>query len=313
MNKKLVISLFAGALLLPASAAFAAVSGVCDDCHTMHTSQNATSGGATPQGFLLGAQDCAGCHAYSTSNDAAGLGTGTVAAPQVIATTNTNAAGYFVNGALATAALNAAQHNIFDLGNPQDTNMTAGADQNQPGGLAAAVTGGAGTGLGDGTDPALACTSCHTQSGHHAGGTNYRLLSGAQTTSGAAIYGTAGTRDNGTYDAVGMNNFCATCHANFHGTANTGAASPFIRHPTSVRTSTAAGASIVTPAQSAVVLLGAAADGTNEDYVMCITCHMPHGNANADMLSFVYGDNSAGDGTADVGCESCHSYTATGM
>ena len=103
-----------------------------------------------------------------------------------------------------------------------------------------------------------------------------------------------------TWKANGMNEFCATCHGNFHGTANTVApsATAFIRHPTS-GISRADGSSLLAaagtadgqgPAQIALVRPAWTASINGGFEAACLTCHKGHGNARGYGL--IYPDNT---------------------
>jgi hypothetical protein len=277
LNKKLVLgslagaTLLAGAMILAPSAVLASgvVSGVCTGCHTMHNSvDNAipTGGSTLPQGYLLLQAGCVGCHTGSANNTATGLGTGTPAAPQV----GVLAVGTANAGGYFNTAEGATSHSVTDL-----TFAGTAALATAPGGGAMAIT----------------CVSCHQQAagGHHTAGNGYRMLTAASTTTGPANYGQTSTV--ATYDSASMNTFCASCHGGFHGAGGQGAATPFIRHPTD---------NVSTAANSFNLPTGAA----NE--VMCLSCHMAHGNARTDMIRFNYAANLAGDATASPGCETCH-------
>lgn len=123
---------------------------------------------------------------------------------------------------------------------------------------------------------------------------------------------------------AGMNAYCAVCHGNFHGTANTldqlGGVD-FVRHPTS---------GIVHDATKAVLTGGeislvrpawvSAAGGTNSYEAACLSCHKAHGNARGYGLLYPLNDGvtatadfEQGDALADAGvyplrnlCITCH-------
>lgn len=332
LNRKLVLGgLVAGAFLLPA-VAFAGVTGVCSNCHTMHASQNGQA--STAQNTLLKAgADCVACHAIAgVENGTNGRGTDTIKAPQVdgtgLAGTYVNNAGFFDN-----AADDNTHHNVVGIGSASghgDSNMINAGATVAPGGTFS---------LGTLAAPVLACNSCHGGSGAHHGTTpsSYRILTNnaggaainiatsAQTDFGAAA-GPAdeGTRSEVAYDATNANLFCAGCHGGFHGNANQQGAAPagtWIRHPTDVSMAAerAAGTapSIVAGKNATndtdAVVIGSV--GATNDVVMCLSCHLPHGGKYADLLAFPYDatHNAAGDATASPGCETCHSYGVTGM
>ena len=122
----------------------------------------------------------------------------------------------------------------------------------------------------------------------------------------------------------GMNAYCGVCHGDFHGTANTGSAADFVRHPTTGVTRTAA-SWFVTGAQVGSVTAGGVvrpvwADATGTTFqVGCTTCHKAHGNKHAFALIWPTnaGDAAAinyesGDGAVfqDL-CATCHVQART--
>jgi predicted CXXCH cytochrome family protein len=267
---------------------------------------------AAPNPTLLKA-DCAGCHTGG-DNDGTGRDGVTPFAPQVDngLLKNTLSGGYFKLGGL-NAAEDSQQHNVADLLNNSDGLL----GNLPPGGTTLATQ--------------LSCTKCHAGSGgHHGTNGGYRLLRAYGT--GTPVTGTPdanygvkagglGARSTNGYDATTMNGFCGSCHSKFHTNVNqetaTGSGS-WIRHPTDI-TLTAAISGGKAPSivaydgtNDAVPMgyIGAATDG-----VMCLSCHVPHGGPNADLLAFSYNgtDNVAGGGGASTGCESCHSYGGNGM
>lgn len=321
MIKRSVVlgGLIAGAFLLPNLATAGVVSGPCVNCHTMHNSQNgATVSGLAPNGqLLMKAGGCIGCHAGAGGNligtGMSAAGPGLIAAPQVDDTTNTLSGGFF------TGAVDANHHNPTEFVDPDGD--LAGV----PG------TGGARATLIVG-DPAagLQCKDCHDSSGGHhgAGAADYRMLGGVTGNTEAALYGVQGggigNRSAATYNATTMNAFCGSCHGAFHTQPNqeSATAGTWLRHPTDVTVTynAATRPSIVTLANNAAAPdqtpVGEA--GTDTNMVMCISCHLPHGGANADLLAFAYdaATNIAGGtatGDRSVGCETCHSYNGFGM
>jgi predicted CXXCH cytochrome family protein len=284
--------------------ASAAVSGVCSNCHTMHASQNGAT--STASDTLLVAGGCVGCHSDNAlENDSSGRDTSSIKAPQVDNDSGTmvgfiNNGGYFSD----LTADDAKQHNI--------AGSLAGADGNltqAPGGTQTTT---------------LTCENCHSGSGGHHGGnpSAYRILGTDNVTSTAATdYGAIavatqhlGERDETVYDAADMNALCANCHGDFHATGNTSgsAAGTWKRHPTDVATSTGSGPSsrqFDNSGDTDAVPVGAGTDGV----VMCLSCHLAHGGNYNDLLSFNYDANDAGDGIVAVGCETCHSYSGSGM
>ena len=324
MNKKLLLTgmLVAGAFVLPGLAG-AAMQGVCSNCHTMHNSQNGAAMNAsgsvnTPYDHLLKGSGCAGCHIQGVSNDATtGRATtgAAIGAPQIDDQTNTLSGGYF-----DSAAADNTHHNVTDAG------MTAdGALATAPGGTEASP---------------IACTSCHTGGGHHANtgndsatwldgtsvGASFRFLSGVQgiedddfgveTTDFNVYYGEQRTVGNDTTAGVDtISELCGSCHGAFHTGADisnttTGA---WTRHPTDVALPASYQTNYGTTYNPAVpVATNTVNDNFNSTFtlanatVICLSCHVAHGNANADMLRFDYSLNQAGDSTQATGCETCH-------
>lgn len=106
------------------TSAEAKVTGNCANCHTMHGSQNGSSGGiafggsSLPQPALLRG-NCIGCHGQGTSNKIVTIGGSDI--PQVLHTDTTDLAGgnfAYITGAKSrvTADQNSAGHNVIDLG-----------------------------------------------------------------------------------------------------------------------------------------------------------------------------------------------------
>jgi hypothetical protein len=305
LNKKLVLGSLAGATLLVGAAimlpsvAGAAVNGTCANCHTMHASDEGVT--TTPSGFLLKA-GCAGCHAIEV-NSAAGVGA-TFGAPQVgddTAGVNLLAGGYFNTTVDASGA---SAHSVIDASVPANLTVAPG-DATAPFTFVAAST----------TNTNFECTDCHGAAGHHGTSTSYRFLQAdllnagsatgpLVTGTGAAAWEVGATAPN-VYDAASMNTFCSGCHSDFHGTTNTGGtgvtgSGPFTRHPTNVITSSYGASYTGATGADKTVATG---DGGE---VMCLSCHRAHGSDQPDMLRFTYANNSAGDGTQNVGCETCH-------
>ncbi len=131
---------------------------------------------------------------------------------------------------------------------------------------------------------------------------------------------------NGAGKENGMNRYCAACHGNFHGSANTVTGSDFKRHPTS-GVSRAALPTVSTPLGESYAQLDVvrpALNGAGGFEPACLTCHKGHGNArgfgliypshmSATVTDFENGDS----GTIDQGtsreyypiralCITCH-------
>lgn len=304
---------------------------LCFDCHTMHFSMQHGFGGGTvgttpvPGGDWLGAsgpnhyllkmpanQLCKTCH------------DGQSFAPDVVAA-NANASP--ANGREAGAL------NEETTGAPYETwkGHTLGSTATPPGfdptkiGLSATWY-----------NPAngLECISCHTQHGraeayrnlgpraltaptYHISTTNdvsrdvwINLASYTAGSGNAATfnpyYATANisfNRNDGTLGSLKysnrMGNFCAACHANFHGgpgdTTVEGTGSPpseFIRHPTAQVAIGALGGghsslSRFAGATTKVKVLTQDYSGYTNSSPFCLTCHKAHGNQNPFGLIFL--------------------------
>mgnify|MGYP005839897001 CR=1 FL=1 len=312
-------ALVAGAICVLPGMASAAMTGQCSVCHTMHDSQDGVSvtGQAQPNAQLLIGDGCAGCHDVD-ANDATGRGS--FNAPQVGSGTSAslNAGGYF-----SGTAVN--QHDVSDLSAAADGNLG-----NVPPG---------GTDLG--TQLTCAGTSgCHTSGGHHANtgndsatwltgasvGGSFRFLDGVQGIEDDDFENEAATDHNTYYGATSgnpvagtMSNLCASCHTDFHSTANTQSGAGWIRHPTDLAmsatyvgnydTNSGGAASYNAAVPVATSTAGdntIANNGTTDAIVMCLSCHRAHGSDQADLLRFDYSLNLAGPNGASPGCETCH-------
>ena len=315
LNKKLVLGSLAGATLLvgaafmlPSAAQAGLVNGTCVNCHTMHNSvEGATVNGQVDgRANLLTYNGCVGCHAGQGPNDTVTGKAGTMNAPQVddAVPTSMLAGGYF----------GAVDGNAHSVG-VANAGLTA-ALATAPGGTFTS------------TSVTFGCVDCHGEAngGHHSytaadvaktgvAGNSYRMLRADPDNDGipTGVFVASGTAPSAgwevsgaavnTYNAIGMNAFCADCHGGFHGTANTNAVNPFKRHPTE-SAGTPIPSNVYTPAYAGA--LRAVPTGEVGTGVMCISCHRPHGSDNLDLLRFSYGANVAGDTTATLGCETCH-------
>jgi len=144
------------------------------------------------------------------------------------------------------------------------------------------------------------------------------------------VEGSATTPGGGT-----INGLCAECHGNFHGPravdsdiTDTGTGSPWLRHPTDIvlpnsgeyqyynggaGSGAAADYSLDAPVARANTLSdanyptakGTVTPGSNDAIVMCLSCHMAHASANADILRWNYEDIQVGTG-GNVKCYICH-------
>jgi hypothetical protein len=115
-----------------------------------------------------------------------------------------------------------------------------------------------------------------------------------------------------------MTGYCCGCHGNFHREQNTSGA--WIRHPAdavipnSGEYASAFGASGGTGTYDPQVPvarddLSGGVSGTvtlDDDMVMCLSCHRPHGSPYDDMLRWDYSGMLAGGGGSSGGCFKCH-------
>jgi len=321
----LTLAFFVGAAALVAfsSPAFAAVSGQCSGCHTMHNSQGGTAmatGG--PHSTLL-LNNCLGCH--TTTGTDPYVGVYPYVAGSSFSDDNCLAGGLFP----ASMGSGDNDDNHHGIGN---TNAPAGY---------------AGTFYTGGTN-GLACAGsngCHgnesdvddmtaISGGHHSGTGAYRMLFVGGTASTNAVGGdpaddyeeliiktpstspTYGTNAN-LYSGGSMsggktiNDLCAKCHGDFHGTANTQSGGAWIRHPTDNSISTdwtlgAGGYSLDGDdiKNNPVGFVDASVDNAAKK-VLCLSCHRAHGTENDDLLRWAYSTQDAGSGIT-YGCLGCH-------
>ncbi|MBI5665667.1 MAG: hypothetical protein HZC49_11375 [Nitrospirae bacterium] len=307
----------------------AVVTGVCSTCHTMHDSQGGADQGASgTQGYLL----TGGCYACHTTGGASG-------APKIDGTADNTGTG---SGALSDAG-----GDVNAGGADQDTRhdiVPADTFAMTPPGYTSGLTW---------TNQKVTCDGtfgCHGKHGatpgvkglHHTGsGSAYRFLyvqAGNTGADGTAVNGLesttweaggALTSDHNVYDSDGgdsISSFCANCHGGFHAPGNTGAASPFTRHPTDEEAVVAnidgagwafSSAEIdqtpmgFTSAQiTAGMVTTDATTGTpyttGNGKAICLSCHRAHGSAEKDLLRFTYSSMNAGNSTNNTGCETCH-------
>ncbi|GAB4486922.1 MAG: cytochrome c [Thermodesulfovibrionales bacterium] len=332
MKKSLVLFAFVVLSLVLANTQAFAITGPCSGCHTMHNSQNGTVVNTNPL-YVNGAPyllvgDCYACHSV---NGTAGI------LPKVDDPANLRAAGTF---ATAVATTDSRRHNVAYIGSGAD----AALGQTPPGNNGTALAGNGLTcagNVGCHGNPSVD-TSASTIGGfeamtgyHHnsiAGGSGYRFLRVNDGTNGGhgtpvggfgsadwELGGATAANHNVYQGGAGGNTIsqaCAKCHGQFHGVANTGAASPFTRHPVD-RDLTAgmiANADVdyennpFVFSNTAGVSTTAAYTTTNAQ-VGCVSCHRGHGSANPDLLRFDYTTQVAGanpGAATGFGCLGCH-------
>lgn len=296
----------------------------CADCHTMHFSQThqydgtagagvPALGGAGPYGNLLrndGATLCLACH------------DGVAGTPDVLEadTATVTGSGGRQAGALSNATATSGDYAVWKGHTLTTSSVTP------PGG--SAMTGG------------LSCANCHAVHGS----SSYRNLNTTVTYSFAttannsadvrinlAAYPGAGSGKSGGYYSrnniffnelsatnAPYGDFCAQCHGDFHGTANTGAAADFTRHPTeAVQLGTIGTATTgrYTTRTNKVQVMKASNSAAVTDWTdanpSCMSCHKAHGNNNPFGLIYMTGtgtiDEQGDGGTAQRDlCGQCH-------
>jgi hypothetical protein len=330
---------FLGIVLFLYSPAYAAISGQCANCHTMHDSQNGSNVGADGQFSHLLNDSCIGCHTGTNSGGAI---------PYVLSTTeptygtDTLAGGNFYWVASGLGGNDTKGHNVLGVSSP-DTNL-AEAPGNPYGcasscHMSLAVEQTAVSGLGSG------CEGCHLELKHHAPNAApgevateangwFRFLAGHMGGANNGVQGiedsdweyTKAAGDHNEYlGNVGdhssstnslttntMTAYCCGCHGTFHEQVDSGL---WIRHPSdAVIPNSGEYASYTAYSTQAPVarntLSGISATVTpGTDMVMCLSCHRAHGSPYADMLRWDYNTQIAGGGgggSDNTGCFTCH-------
>jgi hypothetical protein len=339
MIKKLSICLILIlSLVLVSGFAYAQVTGRCDNCHTMHNSQNGArmADQDTPYAHLT-KSSCLGCHG------AAGSVVG--GAPNVF--TAVGAADRTAGGTFKATVVDAAAGDYHKVHNVTDITWTIPEVE-----LLNATPGAESGGY---TEPAgasqLTCAGtlgCHGEHGaglnsdagirgfHHGGKTGYRYLQffdggtthtpilgkgssdwekGGATSGNHNVYFAMNGINGATNDSI--NALCALCHGDFHGGTDVQSGSNWIRHPTENLLSAASGwnmASVTVDYENNPFSFNGSdytsaapttAYTTTGARVACISCHRAHGTANNDILRWDYATMTAG-GSGTTGCLGCH-------
>lgn len=299
----LVVLLAVMALVFVNGVSTAAITGTCGTCHTMHNSQDGAnvtlddSGAATStprDNLLIGG--CVYCHVDGAAKTTAAGGWDVA-----------NAAANFPSGYFGATTANS--HVTVETVGAAISAADGFYDTSTPG-----TAGGAGIPAGSDELTCSGTVGCHMRTAgtfHHSASAPYRFLSNVTGLSAdLSLTNMETTTNHNVYRSDEMNSFCAICHGDFHGTANTGAASPFVRHPTD----NAVTGDWATPTvsynnnpwgfTSTAGLSTATAYTSTGGQVMCVSCHRAHGSAEADNLRFTYANQNAG--TAGTGCQGCH-------
>ncbi len=249
------------ALCAMASNADAKVTGRCDNCHTMHNSQNGTNwpGNTTTPNDSLTTGTCVGCHTGTGSSKLAP----TTLAPAVVTTATPASQSTFLPGGFITLAagnLDSWNHNV--LGADVQDVAIGGNIQFAPPGYDATLGSSIGLPANNGAWTQLTCAGnmgCHGDhtktnqtlaiaGGHHDDtAVGFRLLTGIHGVEGTTYSvgaGEGGTQtSSNVYDGINGNTnyankttisyLCAECHGIFHkNPSETGSATPWLRHPT---------------------------------------------------------------------------------
>ncbi|WP_456431000.1 cytochrome c3 family protein [Thermosulfuriphilus sp.] len=331
-------------MFFPFSLAFARVSGICSNCHTMHYSQGGTAlsqwGSSGPYKALL-TNDCLGCHT--------GLNNGANKTPYVLSTsaptygntgteanTNTLAGGNFYWVSIDDAC----GHNVAGVAGVDATLGTT-----PPGG----------TDLGQ----QLSCAGQYGCHGDRTVASDVESLLGAHHTDDSTIDGTTvgksyrflkgivGYEDSDweyqptavahnqykgrdrtaetDVDSTTISALCGQCHGDFHAGTNISNGtwgSPWLRHPTDYDLgntslnseyrnypgnygSGVGTYSVIAPVASEDVSTVKSTVNFNKDTIVtCISCHRAHGTPYKKILRWNY--QGWPGGTSINGCNACH-------
>ena len=313
-------------LALPGPPVQAKVAGSCNNCHTMHDSQNDGSMRQSGSGTNLLMDDCVGCH---SSNTAETIVNGTPIVYNSVAPTNPLAGGNFYWVSKGGADNDVFGHNVWGISD-EDNNLPASV-----GAPGQSETCAASCHLSLATDPAESaiagksgCQGCHLEVAHHDDSKPwFRFLKG-HTTNAYVTGNEAPTwEQNATTDPTdrnvylgtnaayswgsGLSNvhtvsaFCQGCHSDFHEDMG-GVTSPWIRHPNDILLPESGEYGAYDPLttysnEAPVAYLDPDNPSRAEAVVSCLSCHRAHGSDQPDMLRWDY-DNMA-EGT---GCYVCH-------
>lgn len=338
MHVKSVLATMTCLLLLGVTSAYAAVSGSCANCHTMHNSQGGVSEiDEGPSGSLTKGT-CVGCHTgnntvngvmpYVFSPDGPTYGTDTLAGGNFYWVTQDGKKGHNVKGI--------------------PTMLEDGILNKAPGGIATcSETTGCHDSLFDIPTKATGCEGCHLAPKHHAARQvegmpakqehgYFRFLSGhvgdligshgvegiedidwqhsKSETDHNEYLGVVSNNSTGGFAGVGGNTmtaYCTGCHGNFHVQQNT--MGSWIRHPSDAKLPSDGEYTAYTVYDPEVPVARDAFNGVestvdSDDMVMCLSCHRAHGSPYDDMLRWDYDTMIISGGSNDgTGCFKCHS------
>lgn len=332
-----------------AGQAVAGVGNACFNCHNVHNSQG---------GNLL-ILSCVGCHSHTGPESIVPLGDTRI---PIVNNTGIEPSQPLAGGNFHWLTKKGDQHghNVLGISNQDQLLATA------PGGSAgcanschtslATATVSTPTGSLTRTD---GCQSCHGSVRHHRNdfpaGTPasaesgwYRFLKAPSLhTFASSRQGVSGigdrdweenpssTRHNVYYAEAAnpltsgprsLNNFCSSCHQDFHGSGNNtngGGSNPWLRHPTNyVIPAAKEFASLMGTAYNPQVPVGRPVLTAGHvpstiapgDMVTCLSCHRAHGSPYPDMLRWDYSlmrAHEAGAGVVGSGCFFCHTAKDT--
>ncbi|MFH1673225.1 MAG: cytochrome c3 family protein [Pseudomonadota bacterium] len=316
----LVVFIGVLSLLIAGGTGYAAVGGLCSNCHTMHNSQGGVDLDALGPYGALTKGTCLGCHT-TTGTDPLGDANNYPYVKLGGGATNWLAGGYFTDGGLNH---DDNSHTLASTVTPAGFDGVGGTFTNYSGGtdgLSCAGTAGC-HGVQTTANQATAISG-----GHHGNNTalGYRMLcvdtekvdgTGASDYEEALNLAPDAADPHNLYNAgvatnATISELCGKCHGDFHGTANTKIGDDWVRHPTDNLITTTWEIQTITnytatdwkfnPAGT----VDMAAPATGNLYVTCLSCHRAHGTEYNDVLRFDYAAQSAGGG-GTTGCLGCH-------
>ncbi|RKX63578.1 MAG: hypothetical protein DRP41_06020 [Thermodesulfobacteriota bacterium] len=337
VRKHIILAIFLSLVLIP-YIVFARVSGVCSNCHTMHFTQDGVS--EEPSQSLL-VDSCVGCHSATDGTTWKDPITG---APIVY---NAEEPSYNTQKGLAGGNFYwAAQkghdnkgHNVYGISG-QDPNLSYAPGDQFEGGVA-----NCNCHISLATDPSTTeypsgCEGCHEPS-HHDDNGWYRFLGHPKEVMGddTEKYVEGIEDENWEFSPTSSHNvykghdeissptswgnrlgvthtisaFCCGCHNKFH---DMDSGSGWERHPSDAiipDSGEYAAYTSYNPLAPVAKLNPTESDKTNytvepgSDFVMCLSCHRPHGSPYPDMLRWDYLNGcQAGTSDPDCGCFVCH-------